>query len=64
MKLQGGTVAPACCTFRRTGARCRQGRRESARDPEDGMGDIAFGFQAAPASEVHKSDQALYREVM
>jgi alkanesulfonate monooxygenase SsuD/methylene tetrahydromethanopterin reductase-like flavin-dependent oxidoreductase (luciferase family) len=28
------------------------------------MGDIAFGFQAAPASEVHKSDQALYREVM
>ena len=28
------------------------------------MGDIAFGFQAAPASEVHKSDHALYREVM
>ena len=28
------------------------------------MGDIAFGFQAAPASDVHKSDQALYREVM
>ena len=28
------------------------------------MNDIAFGFQAAPASEVHKSDQALYREVM
>lgn len=28
------------------------------------MSDIAFGFQAAPASEVHKSDQALYREVM
>src|SRR6478736_2049717 len=30
----------------------------------DIAGDIAFGFQAAPASEVHKSDQALYREVM
>ena len=28
------------------------------------MGDIAFGFQAAPASDAHKSDQALYREVM
>lgn len=28
------------------------------------MSDIAFGFQAAPASDVHKSDQALYREVM
>ena len=28
------------------------------------MGDIAFGFQAAPASGVHKSDQTLYREVM
>lgn len=28
------------------------------------MGDIAFGFQAAPASDVAKSDQALYREVM
>ena len=28
------------------------------------MADIAFGFQAAPASDVHKSDQALYREVM
>ena len=28
------------------------------------MGDIAFGFQAAPASDVHKSDQTLYREVM
>jgi alkanesulfonate monooxygenase SsuD/methylene tetrahydromethanopterin reductase-like flavin-dependent oxidoreductase (luciferase family) len=28
------------------------------------MGDIAFGFQAAPASDVPKSDQALYREVM
>ena len=28
------------------------------------MDDIAFGFQAAPASDVHKSDQALYREVM
>ncbi|MDP1751723.1 MAG: LLM class flavin-dependent oxidoreductase [Reyranella sp.] len=28
------------------------------------MNDIAFGFQAAPASDVHKSDQALYREVM
>ena len=25
------------------------------------MGDIAFGFQAAPASDAHKSDQALYR---
>ena len=25
------------------------------------MGDIAFGFQAAPASDVHKSDQAMYR---
>ena len=30
----------------------------------DIAGDIAFGFQAAPASDVHKSDQALYREVM
>ncbi len=28
------------------------------------MDDISFGFQAAPASDVHKSDQALYREVM
>ena len=28
------------------------------------MNDLAFGFQAAPASELHKSDQALYREVM
>ena len=28
------------------------------------MADIAFGFQAAPASDIHKSDQALYREVM
>ncbi len=28
------------------------------------MGEIAFGFQVAPASEVHKSDQVLYREVM
>lgn len=28
------------------------------------MSDIAFGFQAAPASEAPKSDQALYREVM
>ncbi len=28
------------------------------------MGDVAFGFQAAPASDVRKSDQALYREVM
>lgn len=28
------------------------------------MADITFGFQAAPASDVHKSDQALYREVM
>lgn len=28
------------------------------------MGDIAFGFQAAPASDIHKTDQALYREVM
>jgi len=28
------------------------------------MGDIAFGFQAAPASDVRKSDQDLYREVM
>ena len=28
------------------------------------MNDLAFGFQAAPASDVHKSDQALYREVM
>jgi alkanesulfonate monooxygenase SsuD/methylene tetrahydromethanopterin reductase-like flavin-dependent oxidoreductase (luciferase family) len=28
------------------------------------MADIAFGFQAAPASDVRKSDQALYREVM
>ena len=28
------------------------------------MSDISFGFQAAPASDVHKSDQALYREVM
>ena len=25
------------------------------------MSDISFGFQAAPASDVHKSDQALYR---
>ena len=28
------------------------------------MNDLAFGFQAAPASELHKSDQALYHEVM
>ena len=28
------------------------------------MNDLAFGIQAAPASELHKSDQALYREVM
>src|SRR5258708_4447765 len=28
------------------------------------MNDLAFGFQAAPASDIHKSDQALYREVM
>ena len=28
------------------------------------MADIAFGFKAAPASDIHKSDQALYREVM
>jgi len=28
------------------------------------MNDLAFGFQAAPASDVHKSDQSLYREVM
>jgi alkanesulfonate monooxygenase SsuD/methylene tetrahydromethanopterin reductase-like flavin-dependent oxidoreductase (luciferase family) len=28
------------------------------------MADIAFGFQAAPASDVRKSDQVLYREVM
>jgi alkanesulfonate monooxygenase SsuD/methylene tetrahydromethanopterin reductase-like flavin-dependent oxidoreductase (luciferase family) len=28
------------------------------------MTDILFGFQAAPASDVHKSDQTLYREVM
>ena len=28
------------------------------------MADIRFGFQAAPASDTHKSDQALYREVM
>jgi hypothetical protein len=26
------------------------------------MNDLAFGFQAAPASDVHKSDQSLYRE--
>ena len=28
------------------------------------MADLSFGFQAAPASDVRKSDQALYREVM
>jgi alkanesulfonate monooxygenase SsuD/methylene tetrahydromethanopterin reductase-like flavin-dependent oxidoreductase (luciferase family) len=28
------------------------------------MNDLAFGFQAAPASDSHKSDQVLYREVM
>ncbi len=28
------------------------------------MNDLAFGFQAAPASDIHKPDQALYREVM
>jgi alkanesulfonate monooxygenase SsuD/methylene tetrahydromethanopterin reductase-like flavin-dependent oxidoreductase (luciferase family) len=28
------------------------------------MTDIAFGFQAAPASDVRKPDQSLYREVM
>lgn len=27
-------------------------------------GEVAFGFQAAPASAAHKPDQALYREVM
>src|SRR5258708_15431919 len=28
------------------------------------MNDLASGFQAAPASDIHKSDPALYREVM
>jgi len=28
------------------------------------MNDLAFGFQAAPASDVRKPDQLLYREVM
>ena len=28
------------------------------------MNDLAFGFQAAPASDICKPDQALYREVM
>lgn len=28
------------------------------------MPDLTFGFQAAPASDVRKPDQALYREVM
>src|SRR5262245_51685438 len=28
------------------------------------MNDLAFGFQAAPASDIHKPDQVLYREVM
>jgi alkanesulfonate monooxygenase SsuD/methylene tetrahydromethanopterin reductase-like flavin-dependent oxidoreductase (luciferase family) len=28
------------------------------------MSEIAFGYQVAPASDVHQSDQALYREVM
>ncbi len=28
------------------------------------MGDIALGFQEAPASDLDKSDRALYREVM
>ena len=38
--------------------------RQETNTRKRGMNDLAFGFQAAPASELHKSDQALYREVM